>query len=296
MSDELTRLLDARAVARLSMSEGELALLTMTHESADRVVIERRKLGSSIDLGDLLQLIGAHGLAELPTSQIQVSELQPAQLPAPIEAPLPTTRRTTRHHTPPIVPVSESEMQAATVPTHACPQCTRMFISGRSLGIHLAITHKTETPKQLEARAKAQATIDRVSCPQCEKDFDPRGLGPHMAKVHKAAPVPEPEPPVATETYACSQCDRTFRTQKSLDQHVSMMHWETETAAPVVQTDGICDVCRRPEGLHDRCVDCGMLLGDEHTAGPVHIRINGKPLCANCDAYRTTASRLVRTS
>jgi hypothetical protein len=135
MSDDLTRLLDLPAAARLSIAGDELALLTLRHEHADKIIIERQRLGTSIDLGELLQLIGGHGLTETP--QLQVTEVAVPQLPAPpaepqeiASAPMPTTRRTSRN-------------QPMVHPTDfPCPKCDRIFKNTHALEVHQGRIHK----------------------------------------------------------------------------------------------------------------------------------------------------------
>jgi hypothetical protein len=128
MSDDLARLLDLPAAARLSVAGDELALLTLRHEHADKIIIERRRLGTSIDLHALFELIGSRGLADMP--QLQVSEVAAPQLPAPVEdAPGPTARRTTRN-------------QQSQASAHVCPMCSRTFKNSHALEVHQGRMHK----------------------------------------------------------------------------------------------------------------------------------------------------------
>ena len=73
---------------------------------------ERHPLGTSIDLADLLRIIGSHGLAETP--QPQVTEVTMPQLPAP-----------------------EPESQ-----TVSCPKCNRTFKNQHAVDVNLARGHK----------------------------------------------------------------------------------------------------------------------------------------------------------
>lgn len=154
MIDTLARLLDLPAVAQLAAADGEIALLMLTHEHADKITIERRRLGPSIDLSDLLRVIGSHGhtqgVPELQPSPIQVTELPaPAalQLAAPVgvsTGPMPTTRRTTRHRN-------------AVQNDVACSRCDRTFANGHALEVHVGRTHKAPAP-QPEPAAEAHET------------------------------------------------------------------------------------------------------------------------------------------
>jgi hypothetical protein len=154
MNDDLARLLDLPAAARLSVAGGELTLLTLRHEHADKIIVERQRLGMSIDLGELLQIVGLHGLAEAPRVQITeaAAPLLPAaeapQLPAPADVPRPTVRRTTKRD--------------ATLP---CPDCDRLFVSGRALGIHRSLAHKV--PAVTPESVPPPSPVNEYTCPAC---------------------------------------------------------------------------------------------------------------------------------
>lgn len=132
---DLNRLLDQPAAALKSAAGDELVLLTLQHEHADKVTIERKHLGQTIDIGNLLQLIGSHGIADLPQLLIQVTEITAPQLPAPIE------------------PVAAPSAPAA---SHVCPQCSMAFQTPQGLGSHIHARHKpTPAPDSPEREPKA---------------------------------------------------------------------------------------------------------------------------------------------
>lgn len=160
MVDDLTRLLELPAAARLSVAGDELALLTLRHEHANKIIIERQRLGASIDLGELFQLIGDHGLVETPA--IQVTEITAPQLPAPVaaaQAPVPTTRRTTKR-------AAHSQPVGA-----MCTNCNRTFKNAHALEVHVGRSHKEQPSVSVTddpvAPTEVPAPTDSQLCSVC---------------------------------------------------------------------------------------------------------------------------------
>lgn len=271
MSDELSRLLELPAVARIGIAGDELALITLSHEHADRVVIERRRLGASIDLHELLGLVGAHGIAEAP--RIEISTVPAPELPAPHDdAPVPTARRTRKHPT-----------------AKTCVDCERTFANPQALLTHIELERASQD----------------WPCPDCDRVFpSPQALGSH-SKFHKnrpkpAAPAPAPAVPAPASStpdhWTCPQCGKRFNSKVGYDTHVEYAH--TPDLPPNAPTTPLraytCTACDTPLAGHERCSDCQALLGAGHDAGPAHMEINGKPLCRTCVAYRGTAKTVLR--
>lgn len=206
MTDDLARLLDLPAAARLSVAGDELALLTLRHEHADKITIERRRLGSSIDLGELLQIVGLHGLAEEP--RIQVSEVIAPQLPAPAEeeAPMPiapTARRTTRNAVPAGLP---------------CPDCERTFKNP-----HARVVHQGRAHKVVEA---APVIVEPAPPPT------PALVAQSTATL--AIPVPVNE-------YTCSACGVSLQLHERCSDCQALLGPEHEAGLAVEH--GLCKVC-----------------------------------------------------
>jgi hypothetical protein len=222
MNDDLARLLDLPAAARLSVAGDELALLTLRHEHADKITIERQRLGRSIDLGELLQIVGLHGLAETP--QIQVTEVTAPQLPAPVGT------------TPLAEPVN-------------CPQCEKTFKDQHGLKTHMAMKHKVK-PAGL-----ACATCERTF-------VNLHALEVHQGRAHKAvaatldAREPEPLPvpvlvaqstapsaipvPVVSE-YTCADCGVSLQLHERCSDCQALLGPEHEAGQAVEH--GLCSVC-----------------------------------------------------
>jgi hypothetical protein len=233
MTTDLLRLLDLPAAAHLSIAGDELALLTVRHEHADKIIIERKHLGTSIDLGELLQIVGLHGLAETP--KLHISEVAAPRLPAPVE------------ETPEAEPVT-------------CPHCQQTFKNERALNVHVGMRHKTV--ESVGPRPEI------VACSVCGQRFRKQGLGPHMAKRHKApavAPVAELEPTP-----------------------VLVAQSPAAPATPVPVSEYTCSACGVSLQLHERCGDCQALLGPEHEAG---LAVE-QGLCQVCVGYRATEHKL----
>lgn len=255
MNDDLTRLLDAPAAARLSVAGDEIALLTLRHEHADKIIIERQRLGTSIDLGELLQIVGLHGLVEGP--QLQVTEITAPQLPAPVE------------ETPAV--------------NHACPHCPQTFKNERALNIHMAMKHKEQTQPAvaiapIARRTTRNAAPDEMPCPDCDRTFkNAHARVVHQGRAHKEVTVPDaPEPaPLPTPVLVAQST--------------------TTSAIPVpvrAASEYTCSACGQSLQLHERCSDCQALLGPEHEAGVAYGTSDGKPLCSVCVTYRATAEQL----
>jgi hypothetical protein len=184
MSDDLARLLELPATARLSIAGDELALLTLRYEHADKIVVERERLGPSIDLADLLQLIGGHGLVETP--QIQVREIVAPQLPAPVE------------------PHADSL---------TCAACNRTFKNAHGLSTHVAMKHSSETSDEVAPAPipiSRRTTRNRVAstagatCEPCGRSFkNTHALEVHQGRSHKPgaeAPAAVVDIPIAVST------------------------------------------------------------------------------------------------
>lgn len=232
MSD-LPTLLDLPATARLAIADGELALLTVTHEHADKVIVERHRLGTSIDLADLLRIIGTHGLTEP-----RVTEVKAPELPAP---------------------EPEQPVMSAIV---SCPKCDRTFKNQHAVDVHLARGHK-EQPKE--------PLPNTLPCPACGLFFDKKVLGRHMTK-HKIKPASEPEPSVEPEPepsvepepepepipqhpatldapseYLCSTCSTSLQFHERCgDCRVLLgLGHEAGIAADMVDGRPLCSICVR---------------------------------------------------
>jgi uncharacterized C2H2 Zn-finger protein len=255
MSDDLARLLDLPAAAHLAAVGDELTLLTITHEHADKMTIERRRLGSSIGLHALLQLIGSHGLAE--TSQIQVSEVQAPQLPAPVE---------------------ERPDEPFT-----CLRCDREFKNKHGLATHIAMKHtqqETAAPIPTTRRTTKRQEVAGIPCAACERTFkNQHALEVHQGRAHKQVAEPaatsvEPEPVPLPVLVA----------QNTPTSNIPV------PLKPV--TSGICDVCDTSLHFHERCGDCQALLGPEHEAGMMAEMLDERPLCGVCVGFRATAEQL----
>lgn len=274
---DLARLLDLPAVARLSAAGGELQLITLTHDHADKITIERRRLGTSIDLHELLGIIGSHGLADAP--RVELSAVPVPELPAPADAPVATVRRTRKH---PEVLV--------------CVDCEQSFKTPHALQAHRGVRY----------RPLEQST--QWPCPDCEKVFATvQALGSH-SKAHKhrqkaapttPAPLSESEPASRLGRFVCPQCGKEFRSQKGYDTHIEYAHTPLSAQPPsptVPLREYTCQACHKPLQGHERCGDCQGLLGKGHESGEVHMVVNGKPLCELCFKYRGTARNVFGAS
>lgn len=267
MSDDLTRLLELPALARLSAASGELQLITLTHDHADRVTIERRHLGTSIDLHELLGIIGGHGLADAP--QIEVSAPPVPELPAPVDAPVATARRTRKH--------PESLV---------CVDCEQAFTSPDRLLAHMAMkqlqTNITEKQQALEEASR------EWPCPDCEKVFaTAQALGSN-SKAHKHETPGKP-----AERFVCPTCRKVYRSQSGYNAHTEIAHAAPAASVPApVANEYTCGACNEPLIGHLRCSDCAALLGPKHDAGEPLGERDGKPLCSVCVKYHQTVEAL----
>lgn len=271
--DDLTRLLELPALARLSADGGELQLITLMHDHADRVVVERRRLGGAIDLHELLSLVGLHGVAEAP--HIELSAPHVPELPAPVEppaAPMPTARRTRKRP------------EATT-----CVDCEKTFASPQALRTHLALEQASrEWP-----------------CPKCNQVFNSaQALGSH-SKAHRNKPVPvvavrepaaAPDPATKPECFVCPQCGKQFKSKVGYTTHIDIAH-KADVPADAPSTplrEYSCTACSTPLLGHLRCSECQALLGPGHDAGTPHMIVNGKPLCRVCVSYHSASKNLMR--
>ena len=282
MSDELTRLLDLPAVARLLISDGELQVLTISHESADKVTIERRKLGTSIDLADLLGIVGAHGLQE---PQVQIAEMHAPQLVAPVEE-----QTATPESEPESAP--EPEAKPERPPMLACPVCQRAFINEHALDVHYGRAHpapKQPTVDPVRARVERRKHTrehkpDQVVCPHCNQQFHQRGIATHIAFAHKQDIAAQ------AERVLSRNAEVTITPAERVPDMGVVAPDDDAPSKPVLLVDaGLCDTCRKPLSMHVRCRDCTLPLGQGHQAGPVHIVYNNLPYCSNCWAFRSAA-------
>lgn len=206
MTTDLLHLLDLPAAALLTAAGDELTLLTLTHEHADKVTIERRRMGTSIDLGELLQIVGLHGLAETP--QIQVTEVAAPQLPAPTDAPRPKARRSTRN------------AETAMLP---CPDCERLFVSNRALGIHRSLSHKAPAvAPEPEPVLVAQSTAT------------------------SAIPVPVAK----VSEYTCTACGQSLQLHERCRDCQALLGPEHE--AGMADKHGLCSVCVKYRATAER--------------------------------------------
>lgn len=128
-ADRLDALFDQEVAPRLALLDGGIILLTTTRETPDRVTIERRRLGTSIGLDELLALAGASPRAAI-TAEAHVEVLDPLQ---------------------PVV----------------CPTCGRPFATAQRLAIHVGRSHKADAVPALPPPPPAAPAVTSGDCSAC---------------------------------------------------------------------------------------------------------------------------------
>lgn len=230
---DVTRLLDLPALACLSVDAGELALITVSHEHADRVVVERRRMGGSIDVHELLSLVGLYGIAEAP--RVEVSAVPVPELPAPVEdAPTPTTRRTTRNAAPGSFP---------------CPDCGRHFKNPHARVVHQGMRHGLPEPTPVPEPAPAApdptpiaTKPERFVCPQCGKEFKSQfGYTTHVEVAHAIPTATAP----SDHSDTCGACGEPLLGHLRCSDCAGLLGPEHDAGEPEGETDSgpLCGVC-----------------------------------------------------
>lgn len=131
---DLNQLLDLPAAALLSAADNKLILVTIQHEHADRLTIERQHLGTSIDIADLMQRIGNAG--PVPAETIRVSEVPVPQLPSPPDT-------------------AGNRL--------LCPHCDKTFTTPQGRGSHIHAAHKPQADAPTTAPTLIAVTPDAPS-------------------------------------------------------------------------------------------------------------------------------------
>lgn len=222
MTDDLARLLALPSAARLSVAGDELALLTLRHEHADKIIIERQRLGPSIDLGELLTIVGLHGLAETP--QIQVTEVAVPQLPsagetprlpAPADAPPPKARRTARNG---------ATVAAAPEPV-SCPYCGKKFKNAHALGVHRGMRHLAGRHPEPEPAVVPEPEPEPLPVPVL------------VAQSTATSAIPA----TAASEYTCADCGVSLQLHERCSDCQALLGPEHEAGLAVEH--GLCQVC-----------------------------------------------------
>lgn len=74
--------------------------------------------------------------------------------------------------------------------------------------------------------------FQKIPCPDCGKQYDPRGMHKHTAW-HQRKAAPPAAAPASTETgpLKCDSCDFTAKSQRGLSLHQTTMHKGRKNAA-----------------------------------------------------------------
>jgi hypothetical protein len=291
---DITELLETPDGAVLAAIGGEVALVTMRHETVNKVTIERFPLGAVAGVDAVLSLLGAHGFANR----------EPAIAAAPVETPA--------------LPAPDG--------VYVCPECGRSFAKTTGLGSHRKVVHG------IAGKGGYVAAPGDFACPDCPQTFaKPRALSMHRFRVHGVQQEPRRAP--ITGDHACTDCEARFETEMALDMHQMKMHRvppptafavvaavaapvtpetleppppvsldvtptsESHSALPTKDrkvramiADGSCPVCHEPLLTHESCDGCGVLIGPEHVT--THgVFVSGATYCRDCAEARIAARR-----
>ena len=292
----ITELLETPDGAVLAAIGGEVALVTMRHETANKVTIERFPLGASTSVDAVLQLLGTHGFSSREPALVAVPVETPA-LPAPAGA-------------------------------YTCPECGRGFTKATGLGSHRKAVHGVAG----KGGYVAVSVPGEYTCPECPATFaKPRALSMHRYRVHSVQGRQRREP--VTGDHQCATCEARFETPMALDMHQMKVHRvppptavamvaavesamtpeSIEAPAPVsldvaprseahsesvmkdrkvraTIADGSCPVCHEPLLTHEACDGCGVLVGPGHETEH-RVFISGADYCRDCARARIVARK-----
>lgn len=290
----ITELLETPDGAVLAAIGGEVALVTMRHETVNKVTIECFPMGAVAGVDAVLSLLGAHGF----------SNREPAIAAAPVE-------------TPALPPPDDHP--------HVCPECGRGFAKTTGLGSHRKTVHA------VAGKGGYVAAPGDFACPDCPATFaKSRALGMHRLRRHGVHREPR-RAPVSGE-YGCAECPARFETELALSMHALKVHRiqpapvvvvvpvespsapvsilppapvsldvapvleppvtpkRQKTRNPAMVVDGSCLVCHEPLLTHEACDGCGVLVGPGHETEH-RVFISGADYCRDCARARIVARK-----
>jgi hypothetical protein len=319
---DITEFLETPDGAVLAAIGGEVTLVTMRHENANKVTIERFPLGAVAGVDAVLQLLGTHGFSNREPALTAT----PA-LPTVDDRPYACTECTQRFARKDSLTRHRQRVHGHGVgsASHLCPECGQGFARTQGLGVHRKAAHG------VASAGPPRSAPGDYACPECEQTFaKKRALGMHRLRVHGVHREPR-RAPVSGE-HQCATCEARFETEIALDMHQMKVHrvpppsalMAAAVAAPddsasilpppsvsldvapasespmkperqkpaktAMIADGTCPVCHEPLVTHEQCDGCDVFIGPSHAT--MHgMFISGGIYCRDCAETRIAARR-----